>query len=114
MIMCRSDIPDQPQPALATQRKLWWMVAEDTDPGPDVLSVMRVGDEPDMRRWVRLPGGRGWAQCGSLVDFYGNRTPPESWRRLGRCSAETDHPVTMAWRRPTDGLWIIGGERVVA
>jgi hypothetical protein len=113
-IECWCDIPNRSWPDAGTRGLLWWMPTEDAEPGSDVVSVVRVGDDPHMRRWVRLPNEAGWAQRGSIVDFYADRTPPAPWSRLGRCFAGTEHPIIVVSQRPTDGVWVVGGDRDVS
>lgn len=55
-----------------------------------------------------------FAQCRSIVDFYVDRAPLAPWSVLGRCFAETEHPVIVVWQRPTDGVWVIGCGRDAA
>jgi hypothetical protein len=69
------------------------MPARDADPGPAVGSVVRVGDEPHLRRWERVGTTSTFKQLGSMVDFYQDITPPTPWSDLGRCFAGTEHPV---------------------
>lgn len=59
----------------------------------NIRAVCRFGEEPFERRAVRLPGGRGWEELGSTVNFYRDITPPLSWERVGRCWKEFPHPV---------------------
>jgi hypothetical protein len=64
----------------------------DRDPEPaGVDAVARYGQPPGLRRAVRVAGG--WAEVGSLVGFYGDRTPPMRWAEVGECWAGTRHPV---------------------
>jgi hypothetical protein len=64
----------------------------DKDPEPTgVDAVARYGQSPQLRRAVRVPGG--WAEVGSLVNFYIDRTPPLSWREVGTCWAGVRHPL---------------------
>jgi hypothetical protein len=107
VIVYRCDISDQPSPESATRGELWWMVAQDPDPGVSVGVVVRLGDEPALRRWERLVDGSGWAQYGHMVDYYTDITPPSLWSCLGECFAGTQHPVIAVWRRP-DGVWVAG------
>jgi hypothetical protein len=39
-----------------------WDTGRDPDPGPWVSNVVRWGDEPHLRRWVRRPGTDMWDQ----------------------------------------------------
>jgi hypothetical protein len=111
-IECWCDIPNRSWPDAGTRGQLWWMPTEDAEPGPDVVSLVRVGDEPHQRRWERLPDG-GWAQCGSLVGSYSDCSPPAPWSVLGRCFAGTEHPVIAVSQR-LNGLWMIGCGRDAA
>jgi hypothetical protein len=88
------------------------MPAKDADPGPAVRLVVRVGDEPHLRRWERVGTTSTFKQVGSMVEFYQDITPPTAWSALGRCFAGTEHPVIAVSRR--HGLWVIGDERDAA
>jgi hypothetical protein len=85
-----------------------WYTERDPDPGPWVSNVVRWGDEPDMRRWVRRTGtdNDNWDQKGTLVDgFHEKDTPPSKWPELGPCFIGRSHPV-YAVRRTTSGTWV--------
>jgi hypothetical protein len=112
-IECWCDIPNRSWPDTDTRGHLWWIPTEDTEPGPDVVSLARVGDEPQRRRWERLPDG-GWAQCGSMLGSCSDRSPAAPWPALGRCFAGTEHPVIAVSQRPADGGWMVGGKRDAA
>ena len=106
-IECWCDIPNRPWPDAGTRGQLWWMPTEDAEPGPDVVSVMRVGNEPHLHRWERLPDG-GWAQVevdGRLL--LRSCSPPAPWSRLGRCFAGTEHPVIAVWQRADGGRPVV-------
>jgi hypothetical protein len=63
-----------------------WYTDRGPDPGPSVSNVVRWGDEPHMRRWVRRTDTDKWDQKGIMVDgFHEHDTPPSSWPDLGRC-----------------------------
>ncbi len=47
-------------------------------------------------------------------DFYVDRAPLIPWSVLGRCWAETEHPVIAVWQRMADGGWVIGCGRDAA
>jgi hypothetical protein len=49
-IECWCDIPNRSWPDAGTRGLLWWMPTEDAEPGSDVVSVVRVGDDPHLRR----------------------------------------------------------------
>jgi len=99
--LCRCGLPMQPPGGVD-----WWRPDLDEDPGPRVRAVVRYGDKPALRRVERVPGGAGWAEHGAMVDFYQDRTPPMFWSRVGRCWADTPHPV-VAVREDADGTWRI-------
>lgn len=83
-----------------------WDTDRDPDPGPWVSNVVRWGDEPRMRRWVRRTGTDMWDQRGVMVDgFHEDDTPPSSWPELGRCFVKRLHPV-YAVRRTPSGKWV--------
>jgi hypothetical protein len=83
-----------------------WNTDRDPDPGPWVNNVVRWGDEPRMRRWVRRVGTDMWDQKGVMVDgFHEDDTPPSSWSELGRCFIDRPHPV-YAVRRTPSGKWV--------
>lgn len=84
----------------------WWRPDVDLDPGPSVRAVVRYGEEPELRRAVRHQDGSGWAEHGAMVNFYQDITPPMSWARVGRCWAETPHPV-VAVREERGGAWTV-------
>jgi hypothetical protein len=85
-----------------------WHTDHDPDPGPSVTNVVRWGDEPHMRRWVRRTGEDNdkWDQKGVMVDgFHEHDTPPSTWPALGRCFNNRLHPV-YAVRQTMDGRWV--------
>jgi hypothetical protein len=83
-----------------------WYTDRDPDPGPSVTDMVRWGDEPRMRRWVRRTGTGMWDQRGVMVDgFHEDDTPPSSWPELGRCFIDRPHPV-YAVRRTPSGKWV--------
>jgi hypothetical protein len=84
----------------------WWRPDLDSDPGPSVRAVVRYGEEPELRRAVRLSNGTGWAEHGAMVNFYQDITPPMHWARVGRCWADTPHPVVAVRQEPT-GAWTV-------
>jgi hypothetical protein len=84
----------------------WWLPTVDLEPGPDVQAVAIVGDDPRMRRVVRVPGG--WEPVGIMVDFYEELTEPMAWHAVGLCSFHKPHPV-IAVTPMSYGLW--GGDR---
>ena len=86
--VCRCGLPTQPP-----EGGSWWRPDLDADPGPRVRAVVRYGDKPELRRVVRLENNSGWAERGAMVDFYSDRTPPIFWTGVGRCWANTAHPV---------------------
>ena len=102
---CRCFLPVRPpqEPHLK-----WWRPDVDHDPGPHVQVIARYGEDPNLRRAVRLPDGRGWAEEGHMVNFYADITPPMPWERVGRCWDDTPHPVVRAYRR-ADGIWVADG-----
>lgn len=82
----------------------WWQPTLDDNPGPHVRAVVRIGEDPTLRRAVRLADGSGWIEEGALVNFYKEITPPMPWSRVGTCWAEVSHPVTAV--RCVDGEWV--------
>jgi hypothetical protein len=62
-----------------------------------------LGECPEARRAVRVEGG--WAEEGSLVEFYADITPPMPWERTGVCWAGRSHPVVPV-RRIATGAWV--------
>ena len=98
MTRCQCFLPTAPP----TGAK-WWQPSLDTDPGPPVRAVARHGEDPKLRRAVRVEGG--WIEVGPLVDFYTDRTPPMSWSRVGMCWAEISHAVVEV--RNVDGRWVV-------
>jgi hypothetical protein len=99
-VTCRCFLPTQPPP----EGIEWWRPDLDPDPGLSVHAVVRWGDQPELRRAVRLANGTGWEELGALVNFYRDRTPPMPWSRVGRCWDDTPHPV-VAVRAQPDGTW---------
>lgn len=71
----------------------WWRPDLDLDPGPRVRAVIRYGEEPELRRAVRLANGIGWEELGAMVNFYRDITRPMPWERTGACWADEFHPV---------------------
>jgi hypothetical protein len=62
------------------------------DPEPkDVRVVARWGQDPKMRRAVRIADGK-WAEYGFTVSYY-LRISPIEWHEVGMCSAGISHPV---------------------
>jgi hypothetical protein len=49
-------------------------------------------------------------QCGSLVDFYADRTPATPWHLIGRCYLDYHHAVQAAV--PTGDGWTVGGIKI--
>jgi hypothetical protein len=83
-----------------------WYTDCDPDPGPSVTDVVRWGDEPHLRRWVRRPSTNMWDQKGIMVDgFHEHDTPPSSWPELGPCFINRPHPV-YAVRHTPNGKWM--------
>jgi hypothetical protein len=85
----------------------WWLPAEHPEPGPDVRAVAIVGDDPRMRRVVRVPGG--WEPVGIMVNFCAAEfIEPMTWEQVGLCALTKAHPVIAVTPMPS-GLW--GGSR---
>jgi hypothetical protein len=95
---CDCFLPTDP-PSDGTE---WWQPTIDDDPGPHVKAVVQVGEDPTLRRAVRVDGG--WAEYGALVNYYVDITPPMPWSRVGTCWAGVSHPV-VALRAMPDGTW---------
>lgn len=89
MTKCDCHLPTDP-PEDGTE---WWQPELDLDPGPRVRAVVQVGEDPRLRRAVRLADGQGWSEEGAMVNFYTDRTPPMPWERTGICWNEVSHPV---------------------
>lgn len=98
--VCRCYLPLDPPFGME-----WWQPDIDPDPGLRVRAVVRWGDEPELRRAVRLRDGSGWAEHGAMVNFYLDITPPLPWRHVGRCWAENYHPV-VAVRAEACSKWV--------
>lgn len=88
----------------------WWQPTVDDEPGHHVRAVVRLGEEPEMRRAVRLPGG-GWIELGHMVNFYIDITPPMSWERTGTCWKGTSHPVVECDPEPVPPEYANGTKR---
>jgi hypothetical protein len=71
----------------------WWRPDKDDDPGLCVKAVARAGEDPVLRRAVRRRDGSGWAEEGTMVNFYHDITPPMPWERTGMCWNDVPHPV---------------------
>jgi hypothetical protein len=82
----------------------WWRPDLDPDPGLRARAVVRWGDQPELRRAVRLANGTGWAH-GAMVNFYLEITPPLPWSCVGRCWAEKHHSVVAVCPEP-GGEWV--------
>lgn len=77
------------------------------DPDPRTANVwVRPGDDLRDRRWMRLGETATYLQCGSMVDFYTDRTPPTPWQLIGRCFLGRWHAVSPAV--PGDDAWTVG------
>ena len=74
------------------------------DPGPPVTAVVVHGDQPALRRWVRMEGAK-WSQYGSMVNFYADLTPPVGWPQIGECWAGEQHAVVAVRELPGGGGW---------
>lgn len=99
--LCQCGLPTTP-PLGGT----WWQPDQDDDPGPRIRAVVRRGDQPELRRAERVGATGGWTEQGVMVDFYGDRTPPMPWSRVGQCWAGTAHPV-VAIREDGTGGWTV-------
>jgi hypothetical protein len=71
------------------------------------MNLVRLGDEPGLRRWVRIGDTSMWEQRGSMVNYYVDITPPFPWEKIGECAWGTQHPVVYAHQKDTK-MWIIG------
>lgn len=71
----------------------WWRPDVDDDPGPLVRAVVQVGEDPLLRRAVRLEDTLGWIEEGAMVNFYKEITPPMPWEKVGECWHGVSHPV---------------------
>ena len=82
----------------------WWVPEVDDDPRPPVCSVVRWGEAPRQRRFVRLAEGVGWTEFGQRVATEAFPVPTE-WSRVGRCRNDTAHPVVAVWELPGGAGW---------
>jgi hypothetical protein len=82
----------------------WWLPTEHPEPGPDVQAVAVVGDDPRLRRVVRVPGG--WEPVGIMVNFYEELTEPMMWEKVGVCALTKPHPVIAVTPMPSG---LLGG-----
>ncbi|HTF47545.1 MAG TPA: hypothetical protein VK735_08870 [Pseudonocardia sp.] len=73
MSRCRCGLPTSPPTGVT-----FWHPYRDADPGPEVTTVVVHGDEPALRRWVRVDGAK-WSQHGSMVNYYAVLTPLTGW-----------------------------------
>lgn len=97
--LCRCGLPTRPPVGVA-----WWRPDQDEDPGLRVRAVVRYGDQAQLRRVQRVDNNAGWTERGAMVDFYQDRTPAMAWAHVGRCWADTPHPV-VAVRKDATGGW---------
>jgi hypothetical protein len=58
-----------------------------------VTVVARYGQDPELRRAVRVGSSTYWTEAGYLVNYYSDRTPPIPWGDVGTCWAGVKHPV---------------------
>jgi hypothetical protein len=85
-----------------------WYTDRDPDPGPWVSTVVRWGDEPHLRRWVRRTGNDTdkWDQKGILVDGFHERVdgrgPGRAHPRRDRGSVPSHKPSFCSV--PTKGI----------
>jgi hypothetical protein len=78
----------------------WWLPTEHPEPGLDVQAVAVVGDDPRMRRVVRVPGG--WEPVGIMANFYAAEfIEPMPWERVGLCALTKPHPVIAVMPMPS-------------
>jgi len=80
-----------------------WHTYRDADPGLAVAAVVVHGDQPALRRWVRVEGSK-WSQHGSMVNYYAELTPLTGWPEIGECWAGEQHAV-IAVRELPNGEW---------
>lgn len=71
----------------------WLPGIADADPGRPVIAVVRFGDDPQRRRYVRAATNSGWIEFGTDTTPH---TPAIPWTRVGRCAAGGSHPVIEA------------------
>lgn len=110
MTDCRCHLP-LTRPSPRTRGERWWLPHEDDDPGAPIMTVVRLGEQPHLYRWVRRPDGM-WESHGKMVNFYTDITPPHPWAEIGRCWAGHEHAVLPCWERP--GRWEAGAPTIVA
>jgi hypothetical protein len=86
----------------------WWLPTEHPEPGPDVQAVTIVGDDPRLRRVIRVPGG--WEPVGIMVSFYSaDFIEPMTWDKVGLCALAKPHPVIAVMPMPSG---LLGGSCV--
>jgi hypothetical protein len=76
-------------PLLAPRGGTSWQPARDPEP-TSVSTVVRVGDDPVLRRAVRVPSG--WMERGVMVDGTG-RPAVIPWSQVGYCWFGRSHLV---------------------
>ena len=69
-----------------------WHPTRDIPPAT-VMTVARFGQDPELRRAIRVGGSVYWTEHGYMVNYYADRTPPIRWIEVGTCWAGTRHPV---------------------
>src|SRR4051812_16936022 len=104
LIKCPCGLPTAPPEGVD-----WWRPDLDLDPGPPLFVVVRYGEDPEVRRAVRLGNDAGWAEYGWRVNLFADITPPLLWARVGLCWADTPHPV-IAVCQDRDGAWSMLGQ----
>jgi hypothetical protein len=72
-----------------------WHPTRDIPPAT-VMTVVRFGQDPALRRAVRVGASAYWTEHGYMVNYYADRTPPMLWVDVGTCWAGTKHPVVAA------------------
>jgi hypothetical protein len=82
---CRCGLPLAPPP-----NEPHWLPTRDPEPGPHVQAVALCGQDPEILRSERAPGG--WRTRGA-ANSYADCTPPRSWEHVGFCWNRRDHPV---------------------
>lgn len=97
-IYSRGTSKDQPAPGDAR-----YIAYDAPEPGPWVTSVTIIEDEPELRRWDRIP--RGWRVAGAVnrLDGIADARCVVPWEDVGRCWAGTQHALKDVTNWPMRG-----------
>ena len=69
----------------------WWLTTAHDEPDRDVRAVAPYGENPDLRRAVRVYDG--WQLRGALVEE--SAATVVRWERVGSCRYGMSHPVVL-------------------